>query len=143
MSDRRIRAMARTIESALNANRLKDKIDPKSMKEYMTSMKDLEQRLYWEKLHYTSLMQNYNQYYDKFFENEIEKLPGYLKLEYEISIKQVKEAKQQNSGLAEDYNPENLYFEQTMRLNSEEDARRIALQYRVRKLIEQRLMDDE
>jgi hypothetical protein len=143
INDRRIKAMVKSIETAFNTNRLTQKIDPKSAKAYMDSMKSMERRLYWEKMKYVDLMERYRQHHDKFFEEDIMNLPGYLKDEYEIAMKQDGEAADINLGIVEEYNPDNYYWEQTMRLNSEEEAKILNLQYRIRKILESRLMEDE
>lgn len=143
MNDKRIRAMGRTVENAMNTSRLTEKIDPKSMKEFMTKMKELEKKLYWEKLHFIQLTDQYNQSFNRYFDEEIMNLPGYLKSEYEIGQKHDREYAENDSGIPEEYNPENIYWEQTMRLHPEEEAKMIALRFRVRKLLEGRLMEDE
>lgn len=143
MTDKRIKAMTKAIENGFNTNRLTEKIDKKSIKEFMATMKDLEMRLYWEKLHYRQFEDEYMEYFDGYFERDIETLPSYLRDEYMIAHKQDNEARELNNSMAEEFNPENMYWEQTMRMNSEEEARLIALRYRVRKLVESRLMEDE
>lgn len=143
MTDRRIKAMTKAIENGFNANRLTEKIDKKSAKEFMKTMKELEGRLYWEKLHYRQFEDEFAEYFEGYFERDIETLPSYLRDEYMIAVKQDNEAKALNNSMSEEFNPENMYWEQTMRMNSEEEARLIALRYRIRKLIESRLMEDE
>lgn len=143
ISEKRIRAMAKSIEGALNKNRLTTKINPKSAAEFVAKMKELEPRLYWEKMTYIKTIENYKEHYDAFFENEVEQMPGYLKGEYEAALRNDGQSLEANSGVPEEFNPENLYWEQTMKTNSEEQAKLLALQSRMRKIIESRLMEDE
>lgn len=143
MTDRRIKSMAKSIEAGLNRNRLTLKVDPKKGKEFVAKMKELEPRLYWEKMHYIETFNNYKRHYDQFFEQEVMQMPGSLKSEYEVALRNDDEARAINGGIAEEFNPENLFWEQTMRLNAEEQAKLLALQSRVRKLMEGRLMEDE
>lgn len=143
MNDKRIRAMSKFIEQGFNTNRLTEKIDKKSAAEYMTAMKNLEMRLYWEVMHNRTFEEEFAKYYDTYFAEDIESLPNDVREEYEISIKQDREEREVGNALPEEINPDNLYWEHTMRLNSEEEAKLIALKQRVRKLSESRLMEDE
>jgi hypothetical protein len=143
MTDRRIKAMTKAIEIGFNTNRLTQKIDKKSMKEFMKTMKDLEMRLYWEKLHHRQFEDDFADYFEGYFERDIETLPSYLRDEYMIAVKQDNEARELNNSMAEEFNPENMFWEQTMRMNAEEEAQLIALRYRMRKIVESRLMEDE
>lgn len=143
MSDKRIKSMTKAIENGFNSNRLTEKIDKKSMVEYMTKMKAIEHRLYWEKLHMRTFEDEFESHYDKYFAEDIETLPSYLRDEYMITVKQDKEEKAIGSSVIEELHPDNLYWEQTMRMNSEEESKLLALQYRVRKMTESRLMEDE
>ncbi len=143
MNDKRIKAMARSIEAGLNRNRLTLKMDPKKGMDFVTKMKELEPRLYWEKMHHIETLNNYKRHYDQFFQQEVVQMPGSLKGEYEVALRNDEEAMTVNGGISEEFNPENLYWEQNMRLNAEEQAKLLALQSRVRKLMEGRLMEDE
>lgn len=143
MSDRRIKSMTKAIENGFNTNRLTEKIDKKSMNEYMAGMQAIEHRLYWEKLHMRTFEDEFEAHYDKYFAEDIETLPSYLREEYMITVKQDREEKETGTSMTEELHPDNLYWEQTMRMNSEEEAKMLALQFRVRKMVESRLMEDE
>jgi hypothetical protein len=143
MTDKRIKSMTKAIESGFNTNRLTEKIDKKAMNEYMIEMQAVEHRLYWEKLHLRTFEDEFEAHYDKYFAEDIETLPSYLRDEYMIAVKQDNEEKATGTSLTEEVHPDNLYWEQTMRMNSEEESKLLAVQYRVRKMVESRLMEDE
>lgn len=142
INDKRVKAMTKVIENAMNNNRLTEKLDKKAVKEYMTTMKELELRLYWERMHYARNEARFNKHYEKFFKDDVETLPVFLKAEYNMAIKNNKQESQTNLAIPEEFNPENLYWEQMMRLNSEEEAKLKLLQMRVRKIMENRLIEE-
>ena len=142
VNDKRVKAMTKVIENALNNNRLTEKLDTKAVKEYMRTMKDLEMRLYWERMHYARNETRFNKHYERFFKEDIETLPVFLKAEYNMAIKNNKQEAQTNLAIPEEFNPDNLYWEQMMRLNSDEEAKLKLLQTRIRKIMENRLIEE-
>lgn len=142
ITDKRLRAMTKFLEDSMNRNRLTVKIDKASAKKYVERMKELEHRLYWEKSKYVAESGCLRRHQESFLSEEIDRLPGYLKREYNVLNSEEAETIYPFTW-PEELHPENIYWDQYMRLNSEEEARLISLRIRVRKLAENKLMEDE
>jgi hypothetical protein len=142
ITDKRLRAMTKFLEEAMNRNRLTVKLDKASAKRYVERMKELEGRLYWEKARYVAEAEAMRRHQEEFLGGELERLPGYLKREYSVLSAEEIETVYPFTW-PEELHPENIYWDQYMRLNSEEEARLISLRIRVRKLAENKLMEDE